>query len=246
VEDATVDMDWLRKHVTDPNLVAGRMTAAVEAAEHLNTAGRRLQLAGQVIGDGRLAEASSPSSAGDEQVAMGVLAQIAADLLATSSSLLAGEHPYSGAALLRQVVEVEYLTWAIAQGKRDAARWLNSTRQERREFFTPAGLRRLSDGRFDTNDYQHHCEQGGHPVPTAIPLLGNDTTAPAQMLLFDLLLHGWRTTDSLVEWAVQKAPPKDPVQVPLRAGQHRFASWGASDPLYEWSLTAPAAPPPGP
>ena len=64
----------------------------------------------------------SPSSRNDDAVfAVGVLARIAGELAGVSSRLLAGAHHYAGAALLRQIVEIEYLTWAFANEERDAA-----------------------------------------------------------------------------------------------------------------------------
>lgn len=56
-----------------------------------------------------------------------MVAQIGADLLEAFAALLSGSNHYAGAALLRQVVEVEYLTWAFAYHERDAPAWLNST-----------------------------------------------------------------------------------------------------------------------
>lgn len=198
---------------------------------------------GVLSGDGRTSGVSSHGNGDDEKVGVGVLAQIAADLLEASASHLCGSNHYAGAALLRQVVEVEYLTWAFANDERDAGAWLNSSHQERLEFFSPMRLRQVSDGRFSASDYRHHCEQGGHPVPKAIPLLGNPDVVVAQMLLLDLLLHSWRTTDNLITWQQGSTGHQDVREI-LLATQQRFASWGRADPLYQWSLTAPPAAPP--
>jgi hypothetical protein len=243
VEGADPELDRVRQSATDPRLAAARLNVAVTAAPRLRAAGRLLHLAGHIVGDGRVSGSSPRGNGDDAQVAVGVLAQIGADLLDASASLLSGTNHYAGAALLRQVVEVEYLSWAFANEKREASDWLNSTHQERLEFFTPARLRNLSDGRFSSADYRHHCEQGGHPVPTAIPLLGNPTSAVAQMLLVDLLLHSWRTTDNLIKWEA-RFPAQEAVSDALQAAQRRFGKWGSDDPLYEWTLSAPPAPPP--
>jgi len=120
---------------------------------------------GHIVGDGRTSGASARGNGDDALVGVGVLAQIAADLLDAAGVLLSGTNHYAGAALLRQIVEVEYLTWVFANQKLDAATWLNSTHEEPRGMFTPARLRSESDGRFRAADYGHHCEQGGHPVP---------------------------------------------------------------------------------
>lgn len=238
-----IDRELVRRHAIDPNLSVLRLSTATTAASSLRDAGRRLHLIGHVFGDGRISGKSQRGNGNDAQVGVGVLAQICADLLDASASLLSGVNHYAGAALLRQVVEVEYLTWAFANDKRDAEDWLNSTHKDRSEFFTPARLRDISDGRFSASDYRHHCEQGGHPVPRAIPLLGNPDTAMAQMLLVDLLLHSWRTTDNLTGW-VSGAEAAESVAGSLDSAQQRFSSWGRADPLYEWTIVAPPAPPP--
>ncbi len=128
---------------------------------------------------------------------------------------------------------MEYLTWAFANQKRDAAAWLNSAQEERRRMFTPSRLRSESDGRFLSTDYGHHCEQGGHPVPRAIPLLGSTDPFHSQMLLVDLLLHSWRTTDNIAIWARDRAV--DPLLTELRQVQEDFAEWGRGDLLYAWT-----------
>lgn len=158
----------------------------------------------------------------------------ATDLLHAAGALLSVTNHYAGAALLRHFVEVECLTWAFANEKGDAATWLNSTQEERGRMFTPSRLRSESDGRFLSADYGHHCEQGGHPVPRAIPLLGSTDPFHSQMLLVDLLLHSWRTTDNIAIWARDRAV--DPLLAELRQVQQDFAEWGRGDLLYAWTL----------
>lgn len=229
-------------HATEPGLAVLRLETAMTCASSLREGWTRLHVVGHVFGDGRVSGSSPHGNGNDAQVGLGVLAQVGADLLNASASLLSGANHYAGAALLRQVVEVEYLSWAFANEKREAADWLNSTHKDRMEFFTPAQLRDISDGRFATSDYRHHCEQGGHPVPRAIRLLGNPDAAIAQTLLVDLLMHSWRTTDNLITWEV-RCPVHESVSGPLKSAQGGFSDWGRQDPLYGWSISAPPAPP---
>lgn len=224
----------------DARLIAGSIAAA-----HLQSAGQTMHVAGHLLGGGRVSGSSTRGNGDDALVGVAVLVQIAAELLDTSTELLSGRRHYAGAALLRQVVEVEYLTWAFANDQRDAAAWLNSTQQERMKLFSPRHLRGLSDGRFRFEDYQHHCEQGGHPVPRAIPLLGNADPTVAQMLLVDLLLHCWRITDNVLSWG-KRTTTDAAIVVDLVVAQRVFNTWGQNDPLYQWTLTAPTAPPVGP
>lgn len=67
----------------------------------------------------------------------------------------------------------------------------------------------------------------------------------AQMLLVDLLLHSWRTTDNLINWT-SGAGGVEPVAGLLETAQQSFSNWGRTDPLYEWTIVAPSAPPPPP
>lgn len=75
-----------------------------------------------------------------------------------------GNH-YPAWALLRQVVECEYLLWKFNTVPESIVAWMRSEREERETTWKPARL--YSD---DTNDYRRkdyslHCEQGGHPTP---------------------------------------------------------------------------------
>src|ERR1700730_3113518 len=69
--------------------------------------------------------------------------------------------------LLRQMVEIEYLAWAVETRGGDGERWLRSDQQQRQSFCTPVKLRKAAQGRFRGKDYGYHCELGGHPVPRA-------------------------------------------------------------------------------
>lgn len=237
-------LDSVGRSAVEPGLMDARLKAGSTAAAHLQSAGQVMHVAGHMFGDGRVAGSSSRGNGSDALVGVAVLVQIAAELLDTSSELLSGTRHYAGAALLRQVVEVEYLTWAFAHDQRDASAWLNSTQPERMKLFSPKRLRGVSDGRFKFEDYQHHCEQGGHPVPRAIPLLGNPDPSVAQMLLVDLLLHCWRITDNALAWG-KRTTADAAIVVDLVAAQRVFNAWSHDDPLYRWTLTAPPAPPLG-
>ena len=170
-------------------------------------------------------------------LAVGVLTRIAAELVGVSGRLLSGCHHYAGAALLRQVVEIEYLTWAFAHKQRDAVAWLNSTHGERMSLFSPAKLREISDGRFNSHDYRIHCEQGGHPVPLAAMLLGGVNRWSAQGFLVDLLLHCWRIADNLSEWLRASSAGFRSYCSAVFSAKRMLAEWGNRDPLYAWACS---------
>ena|SRR5205809_7755760 len=83
-----------------------------------------------------------------EIYAVGLLTQMAGEFALAGGRMLSdGEH-YAGAALVRQLVEIEYLTWTIKEGHRSAGKWLQSTYDERIKVFSPGELRKTSKGRF--------------------------------------------------------------------------------------------------
>lgn len=132
--------------------------------------------------------------------AVGYLLQMAGELGAASSRMLSGKEHYAGAALLRQLVEIEYLMHTFENGHAAPVGWFHSSHEERMKVFSPKKLRSNSKGRFLFKDYQDHCERGGHPVPRGISLLGGERVGDAQILLVDLLCHLWRTWDSTRKW----------------------------------------------
>jgi hypothetical protein len=152
--------------------------------------------------------------------------------LAAGRMLSNGEH-YAGAALVRQVVEIEYLTWTFAEGHASVGGWLNRAFDERMKMSSPKQLRSNSKGRFLFKDYQEHCEQGGHPVPRGFPLLGGKNVGPAQILLVDLITHCWRTWDQVRNW-LTKLPNAEAVGIPKEGVQisFRLDDWGKQDPIY--------------
>jgi hypothetical protein len=178
--------------------------------------------------------AVNQTNADHEQiVAFSMLLQMAGELTRAAAKLLASGQHYAGAALLRQIVEIEYLTWTFKEGLRDSKKWLNSTHRERMQDYTPAQLRQTSHGRFLSKDYQEHCEQGGHPVPAGAHLLSGQNEAGMQLLMTDLITHGWRTWDHVQAWATSLPA----VQRIIRAANAKifsaFHKWGEADPLYK-------------
>ena len=228
--------ELLRRFAPDPDLCSLRKVTITSVADRLEESGIMLQALGSA--DDATSDVSRTAGSDRKAVlAIGVLTRIAAELVGVSGRLLSGSHYYAGAALLRQVVEVEYLTWSFANNERDAVDWLDSTHQQRMALFTPARLRDISDGRFNARDYQHHCEQGGHPVPLAAILLGGLNLGSAQVLLMDLLLHCWRIADNLCAWIRTSIVASDAILMPLNSARRSLSKWGERDPLYAWACS---------
>jgi hypothetical protein len=60
----------------------------------------------------------------DATVGLAIVAEIAAELISGTLTLLDQDGLYGAAALLRQLVEVEYLCWAFAEDEDEAKRWM--------------------------------------------------------------------------------------------------------------------------
>ena len=238
----SMDSETLQSHIKligdvialaakDESLVRCRHELAQFSSEHFLAAGTELHVLGHIIGSDR-ADGVSPFGHGsDETVAVSVLLRIASQLISASADLFADGRQYAAAALLRQMVEIEYLAWAFETRDGDGERWLRSDRHQRQSFFQPAKLRKAAQGKFRGKDYGYHCELGGHPVPKSGVLLDDDTTV-SQLLLADLLGHVGRIWDHLVGWA-RTNQNGGPI---LKRGQvmsDRFNAWKLNDPMVD-------------
>jgi len=173
-----------------------RRDLAAYSAGVFADSGRHLHVAGHILGNDRMDGRSPFKNGNDEAVAIALILLMASQLVSSSSELLIGGRAYAGAALLRQLVEIEYLAWAFENRDEDAAIWLRSDKKIRENFFRPAKLRDAAGGKFRGSDYGFHCELGGHPVPQATLLLQDDDGI-TQLLLSDLLGHTGRIWDHL-------------------------------------------------
>jgi len=201
----------------DPKLATLRKELSVFASNALSEVGTCLQEAGRGC---------------DEVVAMSVLLKIGSQLVSASADLLTEGRAYAGAALLRQLVEVEYLAWAFDARDDDAQRWLRSDRNIREEFFRPAKLREAARGKFRGKDYSYHCELGGHPVPTGTLLLKDDPST-TQLLLSDLLGHAGGIWNHFVGWAKRNEDHTGQFRGLAYSMSKRFREWQKSDPLVD-------------
>jgi hypothetical protein len=197
--------------------------------------GTELYVVGHVSGSDRKNGTSPFGHGNDETVAISVLLRIASQLVSASADLFTDGRHYAAAALLRQMVEIEYLAWAFETGDGEARRWLRSDEKERQEFFKPSKLRAAAQGKFRGKDYGYHCELGGHPVPQAnILLLGGNVTG--ELLLSDLLGHAGRIWDHIVGWA-REDDDGGPILARARKMSSGFMNWKAKDSLVD--LTPP-------
>lgn len=189
-----------RRAAADKAQIAIRNDLASFTAETFSRVGEELHAVGRLFGPDRANGVSPGGNGNDEIVAVSLLFRIGGQLTSASKDLFADGRHYAAAALVRQMVEIEYLAWAFESRDKDAERWLRSTADERRNFFSPAKLRQAANGKFRGKDYGYHCELGGHPVPGSFVLLEN-SFAVSQLMLSDLLGHTGRIWDHLLNWS---------------------------------------------
>lgn len=220
----------------DKALISMRRELLEFTAAIFSQTGEDLHAVGHIFGPDRSSGVSPAGHGSDEIVAVSLLLRIAGQLTSASSDLFADGRHYAAAALVRQMVEIEYLAWAFETRDKDGAKWLRSNAEERRSFFTPAKLRKAANGKFRGEDYGHHCEFGGHPVPGSASLFQNNP-AICQLLVADLLGHTGRIWDHLVRWA-----DGNDWAAPLHSRQKymlsRYLAWKSADGLA-------SLPPPG-
>jgi hypothetical protein len=191
----------IRRSSRDPLQIVARVEFLKFAAMAFKDCGEKLHVLGHIVGGDRK-EGLSPFGHGDDEtVAISLILRIASEIVSTATELFLVKRTYAAAALLRQLVEVEYLAWAFETRDADAARWIRSTKKDRQNFFSPRKLREAANGKFRAKDYSYHCEMGGHPTPFASRLLTNDNEI-IQLLLSDMVTHTRNIWVHLGTWAV--------------------------------------------
>jgi len=229
-EYSVEEVKELARHgASDSALIGMRHDLADFTALTFTQVGQELHATGHIFGSDRRDGSSPFGNGSDEMVAVSLLFRIAGQLTSAISDLFRGERAYAAAALIRQMVEIEYLAWAFQARDKDAQAWLRSTRAEREKFFSPRKLREAALGKFRSKDYGYHCELGGHPVPGSALLLGNDPTAP-QLLLSDLLGHTGRIWDNFLDWS-HGNEFAFPLHRRKEAMLEKYSSWKAQDIL---------------
>jgi hypothetical protein len=214
---------------TNELLIALRHSLADFTAKTFTEVGNELHAVGNIIGTDRIEGVSPFGNGSDEMVAVSLLFRVAGQLTSAISDLFRDGRVYAAAALVRQMVEIEYLAWAFQSRDREAERWLRSSRDERQNFFSPKKLRAAANGKFRSKDYGYHCELGGHPVPGASILLGRDATA-GQLLLSDLLGHTGRIWDSFLDWS-HGNELAFPIHRRREAMYNEYIAWKSQDSL---------------
>src|SRR5258708_5184614 len=118
-----IDREPFRSAAIDPKLTEIRNQLARFTSATFATTGQLLHVGGHIIGSDRI-EGRSPFGHGsDETVAVSLLLRIGSELVSACVDLFVDGRHYAAAALLRQIVEIEYLAWAFATNDREGERW---------------------------------------------------------------------------------------------------------------------------
>ena len=116
--------------------------------------------------------------------------------------LLDANNHYPAYALLRQVVETEFVLWKFRHDPGAIPDWLNSDRDERERTWKPSKIYRSTDNDYRQKDYSGHCELGGHPTPLGTLLASGERSAVAEAsVLGDLIGHLRDSWDHVVNAA---------------------------------------------
>ena len=174
---------------------------------------------------------------------LGIVVQIGGELAGGAVVLLRAGRHYPVAALVRQLVEVEYLALAFSEDQALTRDWLTSTPEQLRALFQPAAMRRRSGGRFRDSEYWRHCESGGHPHPRGAPLLPehSGTFAGNEWLWGDLAQHLDRLWRSLLDTVKQHEWTALLDAIDVAAVEAVLTEWHAVDPLAS-GITLPSSP----
>ena len=120
---------------------------------------------------------------------LATIATIGGELGRGATALLREDNLYGAGALIRQLVEVEFLAQGFASDHRVAVSWLAAGRRERAAFWHPHGGGRAVGNPPFAEDYDFHCDVGGFPTTKAVRLLpGPARMRPAEVWV-DLAGH---------------------------------------------------------
>ena len=232
-----------RKVLLDEDLIQLRVEYSRVVAEELLNVAAWFGI-DSLIGAGDLPHTSGPSVRQDPDRCAAfrgasAVVEMASELAAAAVAMLDAERRYAAAALVRQLIETEYLLRAFVADLDRAAEWYRSTPSEIRKAFMPKTMRPL--GGFSDHEYWTHSDQGGHPSPHGRHLLRFGVHGPLEGDAFitasmwgDLAQHlrrVWHAVHELLSahharFVMVRADPISRVAV-------LEARWTSEDPLAE-------------
>ena len=175
-----------QKAASSTSIVEARFRVLDSAQDTLSRIADYCQVSGWILKEG-------------EELAVAILARIGGELSGGIALLLRSSNPYGAGALLRQLIEVEYLMYLGYLDVSNLERWYGADSRELRRSFSPKQMRAAAKGLFRDQEYRQHCEIGGHPHPNSRMLLSNyeHLLEPSSFLLPDAVQHVRRLWTSL-------------------------------------------------
>ena len=174
----------MAQHASNPLMRQSRIDTAVALVKAVNLAGMNLHNRGvdfHELGD---------TKTRDSYEGVGRIAVIAAALGAGTIQLIRADNHYPALALIRQLVEAEFVLWKFQNDISLIPEWLNSDRDAREQGWKPSRIYRDGDNSYRQKDYSGHCELGGHPTPVGSLLAAGERSPVAEAgALGDLILH---------------------------------------------------------
>lgn len=224
--------EWLEVAAQDEEGIEARREVGEAVAVALREGGKLLWIGGAMFGSDR-ADGTSPFDFGDDaSVGLATVMQMSGEVVSGAIVLFGDENRYAAAALIRQLVELEYLAWAFAEDEDEAGNWMRSSKEERQRLWRPVHLRERAGGRFRATDYGEHCGKGGHPSPEGIHLLPDHYTPEASTPLWwcDMVIHAHSVWDYSVA-AAKKLGQGDALETMDEAGKldEAVTRWRATD-----------------
>src|SRR5689334_4288711 len=130
----------LRQLGHDPAGREARSRVCEVVSKGLQHAGQMLWVGGYLFGPDRAANTSPSRFGSDAMVGLATVVQTGGALGSGTVQLLLADNLYAAAALIRQLVEVEYLAWIFADDHVSMGKWLNASHKERLTFWSPGEL----------------------------------------------------------------------------------------------------------
>jgi hypothetical protein len=170
------------EYAADINMRKARHDAAFNITNYWNSGAN-------VLHDAALQDGLS-DAARDTLTALSLMTVTCAALTGGIYQLAEHGNLYPASALLRQLVEAEFIMWRFAQDVDSMAAWLNSTEEERRTAWRPSTIYRDTNNEYRQKDYAGHCELCGHPTPIGTRIAaGVQSSIPLASLFSDEIHH---------------------------------------------------------
>src|SRR5580700_10761388 len=160
-----------RRALLDKTHIAARLQYVSEILAHIINIEDWLAI-DSWLGGGKVNDTDRREEFGEafsEFRAVSTVICMAAELAEAAVDMAKKSRYYAVAAVIRQLIECEYLLTLFNDDLEHARRWRESTPDEVRKSFTPQTTRKLTG--FADEEYWNHCSTGGHPAPKGAQLL---------------------------------------------------------------------------